>query len=197
VTDDSTQIAPYAATPEKGAAQVREIEVVLEHPVRNEQDAAFVGDLLRWLAAADKHWTAHREAATKDLTKELERRRLMYRPLLQGIARLRGDLQRLLEGYLTERRQAQAALLAAAAEAPAHEYNDAMLVVRDAAPPKLEGITTKTVVDMEVVDEALVPDRFWLLDHRAVLAAVQAGEAVPGVRRIEREIVVRVSGGGM
>lgn len=65
--------------------------------------------------------------------------------------------------------------------------------VIQSGPTKVEGISYKTVYDVEVVDASQVPDEFWIIDQGVLdkVAPVmhKAGKVIPGVKVTERKVV--------
>lgn len=62
------------------------------------------------------------------------------------------------------------------------EANSMAEVQAIAAPaPKMEGIQTRKVLKLRIVNEKEVPDAFWILDVFAVQQEHAAGRAVPGI----------------
>lgn len=62
--------------------------------------------------------------------------------------------------------------------------------------PMVAGLSLRTATEVEVLDESLVPERFFTreVDMVALRAAVRAGEIVPGTRKTERTQVAVSAG---
>lgn len=59
-----------------------------------------------------------------------------------------------------------------------------------APPPKMEGIQTRKVLHVRILDEAKVPDAFWILDIHALKEEHRAGREVEGVEFYYEETLV-------
>lgn len=52
------------------------------------------------------------------------------------------------------------------------------------AAPTAQGVSERKVITFRVVDESQVPDNFWMLNEKAIGAAVRAGVVVPGIETV-------------
>ncbi len=60
---------------------------------------------------------------------------------------------------------------------------------QDIAPPDVPGLQIRNTKRLEIIDKHKVPKKFWVIDEKAVAAALKAGTAVPGARLVEDEIL--------
>ena len=113
--------------------------------------------------------------------------------------------QRRLQAEAEDRRLAEAAAMEARGDgAAAVRLLDAPLPVPTVAPapvfvpapvppapPKAEGVSYREVYEFEVVDAALVPREYWMIDEKkigGVVRALRAATHIPGVRAFSRRI---------
>lgn len=89
--------------------------------------------------------------------------------------------------FLAAEKAREMALLAEAAKGDV----TALALAAEAA-PTAQGVSERKRVTFEVVDPAAVPDEYWMLNDKAIRAAVQAGAQIPGVR-VSVETTVAVS----
>ena len=137
-----------------------------------ERDAA--ADMLRAVKAQGKRYKARKEEITKPLQDALASVRALFRPVEQAYDTMESELKAgIAAGLLAEERAAMAAISAAAGD-PA-----AVAVV--AVPSKPDGLSVRKLPRVRVVDVGVAPRKFLSVDTAAVLAAVKAGEIVPGV----------------
>lgn len=86
-------------------------------------------------------------------------------------------LKERMSHFLAAEKAREMALLAEAA----HGDVTALALAAEAA-PTAKGVSERQQVTFEVVDPSLVPDAYWILNDKAIRAAVKAGVQIPGVR---------------
>ena len=133
-----------------------------------------------------------------------------FKPVTDALDRAKAQLKGKMSAYLTKVRTAQreAALAAerhaaeevrlkkaAGAESMSEEgHMTPRLRPQDQAPETPQFSTTR-IPTLVIYDESAVPDRFKTIDRAKVMAAINAGEHVPGVRKEMRE-QIRAGRGG-
>lgn len=148
-----------------------------------------------------------RKALTKPLKDHAKRIESMFKPTLDALARADQELRQKVLAFQNE---AQAAIEAEKrkltseaiqhAEAGDHETALALasqVTTLEAASVKGTtdngSVSTTTVTTFEVVDYGLVPDEFFSLDSKKVLAAIRAGRTeIPGIL-VKTETALRVA----
>lgn len=180
-----------------GHELITELKVIADYQLANDEEYATAGLVSQSLQRLKKEWEAEQEKATRALKDEYDRRRALYKPVLDTIATAMRDLKDVMGRYVLEQRRKQDALLAAAAKAS--EPIAEMTLVREArqaAAPALKGITQKVVNVAVVIDERLVPDKYWrrVLDMAHVQSDTDAGVSIPGVV-VQQQVKTTVRGG--
>ncbi len=133
-----------------------------------------------------------------------------FKPVTDALDRAKDRLKGKMSAYLTKVRTAQreAALAAerqaaeevrlkkaAGAESMSEEgHMTPRLHPQDRAPETPQFSTTR-IPTLVIYDESAVPDRFKTIDRAKVMAAINAGEHVPGARKAMRE-QIRAGRGG-
>lgn len=79
--------------------------------------------------------------------------------------------------FLAAEKARETALLAEAANGDV----TALALAAEAA-PSAKGVSERVQVTFEVFDPSLVPDAYWVLNDKAIRAAVKSGVQIPGVR---------------
>jgi hypothetical protein len=126
---------------------------------------------------------------------EQERMRQEERRRLEEQARREEEVRRLAEAAAMER-EAQASgdvALRAEAEALISEPIEAPVIVLPKATPTVEGLSYREVWQFEVVNAALVPDEFKVIDEKklgSVVRAMKGATKIPGVRVFSTRTVV-------
>ncbi len=99
--------------------------------------------------------------------------------------------------YALGQEQKALSLREAAAHLPERDAKKAGVLLdnaKDCAPPKVPGISLLAKTKTEVIDEGKLPSFAWkkVIDMKAIDAALERGEKVPGTRRID-SFTVKVS----
>lgn len=150
---------------------------------------------------------ASRKALTKPLKDHAKRIEAMFKPTLETLDRADEELR---GKVLTFQNEAEAAIEAeknkltaeAIQHAEAGDHETALALATEATTLEAASVKattdegsvgTTTVTTFEVTDYGLVPDEFFSLDERKVLAAIRAGRTeIPGIL-VKRETALRVS----
>ena len=168
--------------------------------IATADDFSLAGDLVKVLSAKEKEIDGLRKTAVDPLNAQVKAVNDMFRPSLERLRGLKVKVKGLMERYIIRQRAEQARLLRAVVAAPveAHaEATAALVAATEAAPPKVQGISTRSVWAWEVTNPGAVPEEFTvrMVDSAKVDAAVAAGaRSIPGLRIYEHVIVTARTG---
>jgi hypothetical protein len=162
-------------------------EAVKNTPITNQQELDAVGELVRQINARGNAIDAWRKSQNKPHKAQIDKLNAYCKPVLDacealeqaGKARLSRHYQETAAAQQTAQLQAAAALQAGNAQAA----TQALAAIP--APAATAGISPREVLKFEVVNPAMVPSRFWVIDESAIRKFVQEtkGESpIPGVK---------------
>ena len=171
---------------------------VLSLTVTSEEDCEQVADFIRQIKAQNKALEERKQSVTKPLLKVVEEIRGWFRPAQEWLTKAEGVLKGKLSAYRTEvdqRNQEALRLLAEAAEAK-NLAGVAAATQGFVAQPQVKGLTMTGTWGWHLVDAALVPREFLLVDPAKVQAHIKAAgkstpAAIPGIE-FERNTRVTV-----
>ena len=187
-----TAPAPALALAERHRTFADSLGVLLTVPIDTPDRAAWAVEEARKLKSTLAAMTADKEAITRPLHAAWKAALAHFGPPIAAVEGvIRGLRDRAYVYQEAEQAQQQRALQAAAAASSAVEI--AKAVALTAAPPAGLGSTTKWRA--EVVNPALLPDEFWIVDQaRLDGLAVELHEKldIPGVRAVgDKKAVLR------
>ena len=180
------------------ASSQKLFEEVLSLTVTSEEDCEQVADFIRQIKAQNKALEERKQSVTKPLLKVVEEIRGWFRPAQEWLTKAEGVLKGKLSAYRTEvdqRNQEALRLLAEAAEAK-NLAGVAAATQGFVAQPQVKGLTMTGTWGWHLVDAALVPREFLLVDPAKVQAHIKAAgkstpAAIPGIE-FERNTRVTV-----
>lgn len=197
MTPDQTHIPTSVA-----ATEVARTEQFLEGVVKqgliakpaNATDAATATSQFGWLKDKEKELKERETAITKPLNDALKGVRALFAPVRDRLAGMITQVKSGLEQYNADVEAAlekQRAKLAHKVEAGALTEGQAKREIVKAATAGGAGVipTSKHRV-VVVIDEAKVPDRYWVLDMVKVRRDALDGRRIPGVEVREEQRVV-------
>jgi len=170
-----------------------EIQVFL---IENDNDLTFASEVLGEVMGHYNRLDEREKQATGPLNKALKVIRDWFRPAKEDYAAAKIAIKDKIAAYHTLRtKERQAALEAAAA---AHRAGDAAatqiaVTAVPEAPPKTDGASVRVVWTYELVDFALVPDKYKVLHHTLLTETVKLSGAatnIPGIRAIQENKVI-------
>jgi len=202
---------------------------VIPFEIKSEADYIHWGEQLKALVGYGKALEKTRKEITDPLEKVKKRVIALFAPAVNKVEVIRPRIERALLAYRERERAKQAAADAATQAALAAERKqtteataerleaagDAKAAervreiaaatpppapIRQVAPaPKIQGASTKMVVKWAVDEPDKVPDRFWVIDVKAIQAEVDrygmgTPKVVPGLMCWEEEEFTRVTG---
>lgn len=171
---------------------------IMDLPIQTQEDTEFASSILVDVKRKYKELDTKRKEIVDPLNAALKKVNDLFRAPLTYLADAETSIKRRLSEALQRSRfEAQRALVAAAnaaaeQDAPALE---AAIVSHDVAValPRATGVSYRQVWTFEVVDPALVPREFLVVDERtlkAIAISQKENAAVPGVRFFATDQVV-------
>jgi hypothetical protein len=161
----------------------KDADEVLEHlralPVTTREQYAFAAEVVRDVATTLAEVEAERVKITKPQYEAWRATNDLFSRVRKRYEEGDAILREKMETYLAEEKARERLLLQEVASG-----NVEALAVMGEASPTVDGISERKKVSFEVVDEALVPDEYWVLDEKAIRAAVKSGVKIPGVKTI-------------
>jgi hypothetical protein len=149
------------------------LELVKGVPCQTQQDIEVVHALNQELQAQIKTLEADRTRLTKSTYEALENDRAMFREPLKFLQEALGIGQKKIEDCRTA--------LLAKQQAALEQQDVSTAVVHQAKP--LPGMTVSKRMAYEVINAALVPEKFKMINHSALQRAIEEGELeISGVR---------------
>ena len=122
----------------------------------------------------------------------MDHERNITKPLTEITAAIDSALNDYMLAVAREKARREAAAKAEADAIAAGETEERMTAPLVVAEPMLEAaIPTRKVARLLVTDRDAIPRKFFTLDERAVLKAIDEGETVPGAERVYEEVLVR------
>lgn len=158
-----------------------EADEVLERlqtvPVSTRDEYAFAAELVRDVATTLAEIESERVKITKPQYDAWRATNDLFARVRKRYEEADAILRTKMEAYLAAEAAREVALLQEVAAGNV----TALAALGDAA-PVADGVSTRTRLGWEVVDEAIIPDEYWVLDKKAIGAAVKAGKKIPGVK---------------
>lgn len=159
--------------------------------IEDEADYKLVCSGLLELAARKKRVLEERSEAMREVQKIKERIDGLYQERLDRGARVEDFFRTAIEGYNLALAAKATGLRRAAAHLPERDAEKAHEMLMEAsalAPPKIAGIAIVASSELEIIDEAKIPEQFFkrIVDKKLVQAALEAGGAVPGCRLVAK-----------
>lgn len=138
----------------------------------------------------------------KDRKKQLEaRRKLITKPMMQAkkevdelfkapiasLTRAENSLKRAIGRYVEDIEKQQRELIVEAQEAhdsgeESEDVREKLVLATEKTPPKVQGVSMRTVTKFEIVDVSALPKHLMKPDEVKIRAMVNSGLDVPGVR---------------
>lgn len=185
---DETQALKRVAAFEKDVDEVLALlgegmKLVLADDVAYERAA----DVLLDVKAQQKIMAEEHEGFLVDAKRLIDRVNGWFKPALEKAARAEKAYKEALRDYKAHLEARAHGLREAARKLPEKEAKkrDALLDEADAlSPPKVAGISFQAGIEIEVFDFEKLPREYKQLvaDNKAIKAAVEKGEHIPGVR---------------
>lgn len=141
-------------------------------------------DYLRDVKTTLKSIEQQRTEITKPMNAALKKTNELFASVSRKYLKAEAGLKLKIATYLESEKERETKLLAEYAENP----SDALVLMAQAA-PVAQGVSTRTVLDYEVSNEAEVPREFLCLDEKKIGAYVRAGGTIPGIRTVSKTIV--------
>ncbi len=177
-------------------------EVLQDYSIPDDEEFAAAGDFSKLVAGSLKLLKAEYDKAVKPLKEEIAKRDALFKPPMKKLMESQVRLKEMIGGYMLEKRQQQAQLAAAAVAASVTATGDSsakalMTAARQAAAPALKGVSGAVKWKVRIVDADVVPDAFkvWVIDERALQAAVDAGAREIEGCEVYEDVSVRVMSG--
>lgn len=198
-TDDpSIERAQAAAVIPRSTLEkaLREGELLLQKlgtfEVHNQQAMDLLGNIVRTVKAQHTTLENQRKELVAPFNDGKKAVQDAFNPPLKLLDRIEARLKLLiLEGQRRMQEAQDAALLAAQTAYQQGDTRGAALAtqqVQATAVSMPQGVSTRMIIDFEVVDITQIPRQFFVLDEAAIKHALAAGLDIPGVRRIDRQI---------
>mgnify|MGYP004453654631 CR=1 FL=1 len=193
VTLDKREIAKANAE----ATEAKEIAIVAQE-IHIASDAEFreAGAILVEIKSKHKSLEARRKLITGPLMKAKKEVDALFKNPLASLKTAEGAIKKGLASYHTFKETEKQKLLADANAkadegASPTEVRDLLVTAAQEAlsVPKVEGISLRTVMKFEIMDEDLLPRHLLTPDLKRIRAAIQSGASVPGVRSWEEKSI--------
>lgn len=177
--------------------EVTLLEVLKDHVIQDEAQQAEAGEFVKQVKAAFRLVDDTRASFTAPLREAEKWVNDQFRPVLNRLTETEATLKKMLGAFAAKQQAAQRALAVKAAElAPKavtkEAYVEALAQVQQAAPVKVQGVSTRTVWKFRVVNADDVERGYCSPDEvkiRAAVAAGARGNDIPGVRIYEDQVV--------
>lgn len=159
--------------------------------IRNEDDYAFAGELVKMAKEKWKALEERRTEVTRPLNEALRAVNGWFKPAQEPYKQAEQVLKQKISAYLLAQRAANAAAMQAAAQAAQAGDVDqaAQHVAALVEAPRVQGVSMREVWDFEVVNLDEVPREFLCLDEAKVRAAIWYADTektpprpIPGLR---------------
>lgn len=148
--------------------------------VSTREQYAFAAEVVRDVATTLAEIEAERTKITKPQYDAWRATNDLFARVRKRYEEADGILRTKMEAFLSAENARENAVLAEVAAG-----NVTALAALGEAAPVVDGISTRSRTTYEVVDEAIIPDEYWVLDTKAIGAAVKAGKKIPGVKTIK------------
>lgn len=172
----------------------KEIVTLVQHvgsdvALQDDEDYRVACDLLIGVVVKRKWVEEQKDGFMEDVRRLVARVDGWFAKPLERLDAAEAAFRKAVQDYaLTLEARAQG-LRAAAAHLPARDEKKALSMLDEANgahPPKVAGISLTTKVKVEIIAEKNIPDQYWkrVVDVKAVEAAIERGENVPGARAV-------------
>lgn len=164
--------------------------------IKTDEDLAEAAVELEAIRTVGKRITAEKEKFTKPANEIIKSARALFGPLEAVVDEANRVIRSKMVAFQAKREAA-----ADKKEVKIEAQFQAGKITSDKAIEKLDAVrvdTTvaaknsvvkfKTIKDIEIVDQAQVPDEYWVLDMPRVRKAALAGLPIPGVKVVEKKI---------
>lgn len=159
--------------------------------VKTEKDAKHATEVLSKLNKVNDRITEEKEKVTKPLNQALAAERARWKPAelmyKDGIDYLRAQLSKYQTAKVKEAKDEEARIAARMGEGRGKiSVETAVRKMGEVEQPEKRVETTEGMVSyrtdkiLRLLDESLIPRKYLMVDEKAVLAALVAGETVPG-----------------
>lgn len=176
----SVDITPYDIQ-----AQVL-VDTLRNSQIADDDEYAAAGGLVKQVKVRLKELQAVRDGITKPMRESMAATQALFKPVEARYEEAEALLKEKIAVYLQEKAERNRAELQAAVQA--NDISTAVELAGKAAPVQ-EGISTRTLYDVEVVDVSRIPLEYLQPDLnklRAVARAAKGKVEIPGVRVLER-----------
>lgn len=182
-------------------SMVQQLDDLASVQITNAEDYRDAGDAVVLVSKVGSRLEEERVRLVAPFLAQQRALQALFKPLQAQVDTCKNALKRSMLHWKAEQdRIQQEALRHAAALAaevriteppPQHHaaVQAALVAAHQAAPPAVKGVSTSRVTKFEVVDAALVPREYLVVDERLVREAVKAGKNVPGVRVWEEDVM--------
>ena len=133
-----------------------------------------------------------RESMTKPINEGLKRIRALFAPVEDNLKLANEELKGKMMVYNEKIRkevEEKKAQIAEKVENGDVSFDKASQQI-EKADQKVEAIPTRKMKVIEIVDEAKIPKQYWELDMVSIRRDALAGVEIPGIKVVEREIIV-------
>lgn len=165
-------------------------------PITNDADLAFAAEILGEVKGHYNRLEERKKQATGPLNAALKTIRSWFQPAQDHYSSAEKVLKDKIAAYHAMRaKERQAALDAAAAahQAGDNEATQVAIAAVPPAPPKIDGVSVRDDWTYEVVAFGLVPDKYKVINHALLTAAVRESKGytnIPGIRPVQVNKVV-------
>lgn len=183
-------LAEAQATTQLAASHRDSLAALLEFRVTDAASAQFASDAAHQLRGSMKAFAAERDKAIGPLEGVVKTVRGWFAPHLKLGDEILAHLRDQLGAFQTRMEAEQRAALLQAAERSSPEEVKAAVAIVSPAPA---GVQHRTTWSYEIVDRALIPAEYWVLDTKRLEAEARArkGElSIPGVKPVANRTAV-------
>jgi len=166
--------------------RVRDIKIVGNHSFELAES------LLNKISYGQKALKELRESITKPAEESLRNLRALFIPIENNLKEANAELKGKMKGY-NDRVKIEAdikkALITEKVESGEISFEKASKQI-EKVEQKVEAMPTRKMKVIEIVDEAKIPKQYWELDMVSIRRDALAGVEIPGIKVVEREIIV-------
>jgi hypothetical protein len=185
-----TQLAVQAEAEDEVGVAREALTEIQGLPITSDADLAFAAEILGEVKGHYNRLEERKKQATGPLNAALATIRSWFKPAQDHYAAAEKTLKEKIAAYHTLRAQERQAALDAAAAA--HSAGDSAatqiaIAAVPPAPPKIDGVSVREEWTYEVVAFGLVPEKFKVINHAVLLAAVKETKGftnIPGIRPV-------------
>lgn len=178
----------------KAKNTVGEIEGVQESLViANDEDLQRAGVVLANVKQLIKNLKAEKERITKPAREIIKVAKEKFSDLEQRLANIEATIKEKMLGYQqvkkleAKRLETEVAKKFTDGELDMAQAAEEMSKVAAPAIPK--GVQMRKVKEVLIVNEGIIPDKYWILDDVTIRKDALAGVVIPGVEVAEKEII--------